>query len=99
MEMEEVEIVNNMDDKKIVKKFILSTLEGLLDEIDKLKIKINKKNNYIEYLIKVDDKDYGKVIGKDGRNLKAIKTLFNSITSKLKISANINFDIPKLKKK
>jgi len=88
-----------MNEKKIIKNFILSTLIGLVDNIDNLVIKINKKSNYNEYLIKVDDKDYGKVIGKDGRNLKAIKTLFNAITVKLKFPANINFDIPKLKKK
>jgi len=87
-----------MNKEQLIKDFLLSTIKGLVENHSELDIKIKNKNNYIEFFVIIDKKESGKIIGKYGRTIKAIKTLFNSISTNLKIEANLKFNIPSIKK-
>ncbi len=56
-------------------------------------ISINKidEEKLIKYEVKVASEDMGKVIGKDGRNAKAIRTIMKALASKDEKKISIEF--------
>ena len=73
--------------KEILETIILS----LVDE--KSEVKIEEKNNEkaISFEIKVADKDMGKVIGKDGKVAKSIRTVMKAVAGKERKKVSIEF--------
>ena len=58
-------------------KYIVSTFAEKKDEVE---YKVEEKDNAIEVTILLDDSDMGKVIGKQGKIAKALRTLVKSAT-------------------
>lgn len=66
-------------------------IENIVDEPNSVKITENIKDNIISYEVIVSDKDIGKVIGREGKMAKSIRTLMKSIATKNKQKVTIEF--------
>ena len=62
--------------------FIEKAIKLLVDRPDEVKIDIVETDQRLIYELKVGDGDYGKVIGKSGRNISALRTLVFAINAK-----------------
>ena len=62
--------------------FILQAIKLLVDKPDEVNIEIIETDQILIYELKVGDGDYGKVIGKNGRNISALRTLVFAINAK-----------------
>lgn len=58
-------------------KYIVNTFAEKKDEVE---FKVEEKENAIEVTVLLDDSDMGKVIGKQGKIAKALRTLVKSAT-------------------
>ena len=73
--------------KEILETIILSLVE------DKSAVQIEEKNNEktISFEVKVADKDMGKVIGKEGKVAKSIRTVMKAVAGKERKKVSIEF--------
>jgi predicted RNA-binding protein YlqC (UPF0109 family) len=73
--------------KEILETIILSLVE------DKSAVQIEEKNNEkaITFEVKVADKDMGKVIGKEGKVAKSIRTVMKAVAGKERKKVSIEF--------
>ena len=73
--------------KEILETIILSLVE------DKSAVKIEETNNEksISFEVKVADKDMGKVIGKEGKVAKSIRTVMKAVAGKERKKVSIDF--------
>ena len=62
--------------------FIEQAIKLLVDKPDEVKVDIVETEQRIIYELTVGEGDYGKVIGKNGRNISAIRTLVFAINAK-----------------
>jgi uncharacterized protein len=66
-----------------MKKFIEMLIKELVDNPDKVVVEeITKDTNSIEITVEVAADDIGKVIGKKGKNIMAIRTLLTAVGAK-----------------
>lgn len=65
-----------------MKELINFVVESLVDNPDKIEIEVKDSEKAVIYELKVDQSDLGKVIGKQGRTAKAIRTLMNAASIK-----------------
>jgi predicted RNA-binding protein YlqC (UPF0109 family) len=65
-----------------MKEFVKFVVESLVDNPDKIEIDAHETEDNIIYALKVDQADLGKVIGKQGRTAKAIRTILNAASVK-----------------
>ena len=65
-----------------MKDLVLYITKALVDNPDKVEVKevAGEKSTVLE--LKVDESDRGKVIGKEGRIIKSIRTIINSASAK-----------------
>ena len=62
--------------------FIEQAIKLLVDKPDEVKVNIVETEQRVIYELTVGDGDYGKVIGKQGRNISALRTLIFAINAK-----------------
>ena len=62
--------------------FILQAIKLLVDKPNEVNIEIIETDHRLIYELTVGDGDYGKVIGKNGRNISALRTLVFAINAK-----------------
>ncbi len=81
-----------------MKEFIEFIAKHLVDNPDAVRIEeIDEGENKIKFILHVDDKETGKVIGKMGRTAKSIRTLLSAVAAKQGI--RVTMEIPdKIKK-
>ncbi|HZK40569.1 MAG TPA: KH domain-containing protein [Atribacterota bacterium] len=65
-----------------MKELIELIIKGIVDNPDKVEINeiVGEKSSIYE--VKVDSDDIGKVIGRQGRNIKSIRTIVNAAAQK-----------------
>ena len=75
------------DMKEILETIILSLVD------DKSAVQIEEKNNEktISFEVKVAEKDMGKVIGKEGKIAKAVRTVMKAVAGKERKKVSIEF--------
>ena len=73
--------------KEILETIILS----LVDDKSAVEIKEQDKEKVIAFEVKVADKDMGKVIGKEGKIAKSIRTVMKAVGSKERKKVSIEF--------
>ena len=75
-----------------MKEILELIITNLVDNKDEVSIEeiINNKN--VDYKVKVSKEDMGKVIGKQGKNAKAIRTVMKAITAKEHKKVGIIFE-------
>ena len=61
---------------------IETVVKMLVDKPDEVNVEAVESDQTIIYELTVGDGDYGKVIGKKGRNVSAIRTLLSAATAK-----------------
>ena len=66
----------------IMKELIESIAKHLVDKPDEVNVADVETEQRIIYELTVGDGDYGKIIGKGGRNISAIRTLVFAINAK-----------------
>ena len=62
--------------------FIEAAIKLLVDKPDEVNVNIVETEQRIIYELTVGEGDYGKVIGKQGRNISALRTLIFAINAK-----------------
>ena len=64
-----------------MKEFIESVVQQLVDKPDEVNVEAVESEQTVIYELTVGDGDYGKVIGKRGRNISAIRTILFAINA------------------
>ncbi|MEE9190852.1 MAG: KH domain-containing protein [Candidatus Neomarinimicrobiota bacterium] len=65
-----------------MKEFIESVVKQLVDKPDEVEVKTVEAEQQIIYELTVGEGDFGKVIGKKGRNISALRSLLFAINAK-----------------
>lgn len=66
-----------------MKEFIEFIAKNLVDNTEAVRVEeIHEDDNKVKFILHVEDKETGKVIGKMGRTAKAIRTLLSAVASK-----------------
>ena len=65
-----------------MEKLLEDIVKTIVDKPDEVKVEVNESENTIVYELNVGDGDLGKVIGKKGRNVNAIRTLLLASNAK-----------------
>jgi len=65
-----------------MKEFIETAIQLLVDKPDEVQVSIVETEQRLIYELTVGEGDYGKVIGKHGRNISALRTLIFAINAK-----------------
>lgn len=65
-----------------IQELILTMIKPLVEFKDEVSIEIKETNEFFEYHLKVSPEDVGRVIGKQGRVAKAIRTIVYSVRTK-----------------
>ena len=74
-----------------MKEMLEIIIKSLVSKPDSVEITENQKQNMVIYEVKVDKDDMGKVIGKQGRIAKAIRTVSKAIATKENKKISIEF--------
>ncbi len=65
-----------------MKEFIEFIVKQMVDKPEKVLIEKIENENTIEIKIEVDKSDIGKVVGKQGKNINALRTLLTAVGAK-----------------
>ncbi len=65
-----------------MQEFIESTVKLLVDKPDEVDVQVIETDETILFELRVGDGDFGKVIGKRGRNISSIRTILFAINAK-----------------
>jgi len=68
--------------EKVMQKFIETVVKQLVDKPDEVNVNTVEGEQQIIFELTVGDGDFGKVIGKKGRNISALRTLLFAINAK-----------------
>lgn len=74
-----------------MKEILSIILNNLADNKDAIEIVETEKENHINFNVKVASTDMGKIIGRQGKIAKSIRTLMKSLASKEKKTVSIEF--------
>ena len=74
-----------------MKEILETVLKALVDNQEAVKINAVEGEKSIVYEVKVADEDMGKVIGKDGKIARAIRTLIKALAAKEQKRVSIEF--------
>ena len=67
----------------MLKEILENLVKAIVDNPDEVRISETKGHSICIYELRVASGDFGKIIGKNGQNARAIRTIFNSISAKL----------------
>lgn len=62
-----------------VKALVLTIIRPLVSHPEEVELHIEESNDFIEYNLQVSPQDIGRIIGKQGRVAKAIRTIVYSV--------------------
>ena len=65
-----------------MKDLLIEMIKAMVDKPDEVDISLTESENTVIYELRLGDGDVGKVIGKKGRNVTAIRTLLSAATAK-----------------
>ena len=65
-----------------MKELLIGMIKAIVDKPDEVDISLTESENTVIYELRFGDGDVGKVIGKKGRNVTAIRTLLSAATAK-----------------
>ena len=65
-----------------MKELLTGIIKAIVDKPDEVDISLTESENTVIYELRLGDGDVGKVIGKKGRNVTAIRTILSAATAK-----------------
>ena len=65
-----------------MKELLEGMIKAIVDKPDEVELNLTESENTLIYELKVGEGDVGKVIGKQGKNVGAIRTLLSAATAK-----------------
>ena len=65
-----------------MKELLIEMIKAIVDKPEEVDISLTESENTVIYELRLGDGDVGKVIGKKGRNVTAIRTLLSAATAK-----------------
>ena len=65
-----------------MKELLTDIIKSIVDKPDEVDITLTESENTMIYELRLGDGDVGKVIGKKGKNVMAIRTLLSAATAK-----------------
>lgn len=65
-----------------MKELLTEMIKAIVDKPDEVDISLTESENTVIYELRLGEGDVGKVIGKKGRNVTAIRTLLSAATAK-----------------
>ena len=65
-----------------MKDLLTNMIQAIVDKPDEVDITLTESENTVIYELRLGDGDVGKVIGKKGKNVMAIRTLLSAATAK-----------------
>jgi len=65
-----------------IRELILAIVQPLVYFPDDVTIEVAESDEYLEYTLRVNSEDIGRVIGKQGRVARAIRTIVYSVSTK-----------------
>jgi predicted RNA-binding protein YlqC (UPF0109 family) len=68
--------------EEVMREFIETVVKQLVDKPDEVNVSALESEQQIIFELTVGDGDFGKVIGKKGRNISALRTLLFAINAK-----------------
>ena len=74
-----------------MKELLEVIIKGLVDNKEAVSISEKPTNDTITYQVKVEQVDMGRIIGKQGKMAKSIRTVMKSVASKEHKRINIEF--------
>lgn len=74
-----------------MKEMLEIIIKNLVEDTESVEITEEQKENIINFTVKVNEKDMGKVIGRQGRIAKSIRTVAKAIATKENKKINIEF--------
>ncbi len=74
-----------------MKEILETVIKALVDNQEAVKINAVEGEKSVVYEVKVADEDMGKVIGKDGKIARAIRTLIKALAAKEQKRVSIEF--------
>jgi predicted RNA-binding protein YlqC (UPF0109 family) len=88
-EFDKISILNEEKDRIIMKEFVAYIIKNLVDHPDKVKITEIGGTQTLIIELSVEKADIGKIIGKKGKTINAIRTLLMSVASRNGIRVNL----------
>jgi predicted RNA-binding protein YlqC (UPF0109 family) len=81
-----------------LRELVTQIVKRLVDNPDKIKISVNAASTSVMLEISAAKGDLGKIIGKKGRTIEAIRTIMNSVTGKTgsRIYIDVKNNIPEM---
>jgi predicted RNA-binding protein YlqC (UPF0109 family) len=73
---------NEKQKGKTMKEILEIIIKGLVENKDAVEIKETVEENHVTYEVKVAEEDMGRVIGRQGRLAKSIRTVMKAASSK-----------------
>ena len=64
------------------KELLIDMIKAMVDKPDEVEITLTESENTMIYELRLGDGDVGKVIGKKGRNVSAIRTILTAASAK-----------------
>ena len=74
-----------------MKEILQTIIENLVDNSEAVEIKQIDENNSIVFEVKVAESDMGKVIGKQGRTAKSIRTVMKAVAAREHKKVTVEF--------
>lgn len=74
-----------------MKEILQTIIENLVDNPDAVEIKQTDETNSVLFEIKVAESDMGKVIGKQGKTAKSIRTVMKAVAAREHKRINVEF--------
>ncbi len=74
-----------------MKDILQTIIESLVDDKSQIQINQKEEDKNVVFEVKVAHEDMGRVIGKEGRIAKAIRTIFKAVGSKEQKKVTIEF--------
>ena len=65
-----------------MKELLMEMIKAIVDKPDEVDITLTESENTMIYELRLGDGDVGKVIGKKGRNVGAIRTILTAVSAK-----------------
>ncbi len=74
-----------------MKEILQTIIENLVDNPDAVEIKQTDETNSVLFEVKVAESDMGKVIGKQGKTAKSIRTVMKAVAAREHKRINVEF--------